>query len=411
MSSKQVLGEPGNRHRAGEVRAGSGATSSQHDLASYLSSVRELVLAEMERYIPTRSPFYDLMRKYPLRRAKALRPALVIATCGALGGAIEMALPTAAAIELYHNAFLIHDDVEDGSLRRRDEPTLHVEHGVPVAVNVGDGMLALALAPLLENTRLLGLGPALRILQLVTRMARESAEGQAMELAWVRELQWDLHEADYVRMVHKKTSYYSFIAPMLAGGIAARAPDEVLRRLFVFAARLGSAFQIQDDLLNLAAEPGAYGKEIGGDLWEGKHTLILLHALRAASPEARSEIHDILRKDRPRSAEADAAARAFAGLLAKLEERGDINRSARLEIERARAEVDRTDRPARTSADVARLFHWIQVYASDRHARAVAVRRALAAGRTLVELERWMWPSEHRSVLRALVNYVVERDR
>jgi geranylgeranyl diphosphate synthase type II len=378
-----------------------------------MTECRDLALAEIERFMPERrrrdAAFYELMRDYPLRRAKALRPALAIATCRALGGALEAALPTAAALELYHNAFLIHDDVEDGSLRRRDEPTLHVKHGVPIAVNVGDGMLALALEPLLANTRLLGLGKALRVLRLVARMARESAEGQAMELAWVREARWDLRDADYLRMAHKKTSFYSFVTPMLAGGIAAGASDEVLGRLFVLAARLGSAFQIQDDVLNLVAEPQAYGKEIGGDLWEGKHTLIVIHMMRAASPDERREARAILSKGRPRSAEADAASRAFAEILARLEAEGELSRRARAELERARAAEVGGEHPVRMSADVARLFQLITNHGSLPYARAVALRRARAAGRTLGSLARWMGPSVHRAVLRAVIDFVTER--
>ena len=90
--------------------------------------------------------------EYPLREAKGLRPALCIATCRALGGSLEAVLPSAAVLELYHNAFLIHDDVEDGSERRRGMPTLHRDHGAPIAINVGDAMLGLALSPLLDNT-------------------------------------------------------------------------------------------------------------------------------------------------------------------------------------------------------------------------------------------------------------------
>lgn len=336
-------------------------------LSTYLSDCRSFVLGEIDRHIPARlseAPFYALMRDYPLRRAKALRPALCIATCRALGGTVESVLPTAAALELYHNAFLIHDDVEDGSLLRRDEPTLHVKHGIPIAVNVGDGMLALALEPLLENTSLLGLGKALRILRLVARMARESAEGQAMELGWVRDNHWGLRDADYLRMVHKKTSYYSFIAPMLVGGVAAGADDEARRRLFNLAGRLGTAFQIQDDVLNLVGDEKAYGKEIGGDLWEGKHTLILIHMMRAAAAGDRAEAQRILAK--------------------------------------ARAE--------RTGEDVERLFALIREHASVEHARDVAMRRARAARRTLESMMTWMGPSTHRDVLFGLIDFVTERN-
>jgi geranylgeranyl diphosphate synthase type II len=387
------------------------AAADEHRIAEYLGECRALVLAEIERWIPggrEDAAFYGLMLDYPLRRAKALRPALCVAACRALGGTVEAALPTAAALELYHNAFLIHDDVEDGSLLRRDEPTLHRQHGVPIAMNVGDGMLALALQPLLENTRLLGLGKALRILRLVARMASESAEGQAMELAWVREGRWALREKDYLRMVHKKTSYYSFITPMLVGGVIAGAGDEVLRSLFVLGARMGTAFQIQDDALNLVAEPHAYGKEIGGDLWEGKHTLILIHMLRALPPEERAEAQAILSKDRPRAAGDPAP---LGALLTELEAQGQMTAGARRRVEESlSARRGDADRPVRTSADVDRLFRWIGRHGSIDYARRFAVERARAARRTSRRMERWMGPSVHRAVLMGLLDFITERD-
>src|SRR6202012_100612 len=94
---------------------------------------------------------YELILDYPRRGGKALRPALSIATCLGLGGHLEAVLPPAGTLELYHNAFLIHDDIEDESWRRRGQPTLHVDHGIPIAVNVGDAMLSMSLQPLLAN--------------------------------------------------------------------------------------------------------------------------------------------------------------------------------------------------------------------------------------------------------------------
>ncbi len=118
------------------------------EIDAYLADCRQLTLQEIQDIIPRqqryRSILYDLMLEYPLRNAKALRPALCIAACRGLGGPLEGVLRSAATLELYHNAFLIHDDVEDGSESRRDRPTLHWTHGMPIAVNVGDAMLALA---------------------------------------------------------------------------------------------------------------------------------------------------------------------------------------------------------------------------------------------------------------------------
>ncbi len=158
------------------------------DLNAYLNDCRTLVTEEIRQIIPAdrryQSILYDLMLDYPLREGKALRPALCIASCRALGGKLESVLRSAAVLELYHNAFLIHDDVEDESLMRRGSPTLQRQHGVPIAVNVGDAMLALTLKPLLENIGVVGLGPALRILEAISHMVQESVHGQAMELDW-----------------------------------------------------------------------------------------------------------------------------------------------------------------------------------------------------------------------------------
>lgn len=119
-----------------------------------------------------------------------LRPALAIAACRAFGGSMAAILPTAAVLELYHNAFLIHDDVEDQSHLRRSEATLGRLYGAPMAINVGDGLLAVTMDPLLDNTARIGLGKALKILKLVARMARETAEGQMIELRWISEGAW-----------------------------------------------------------------------------------------------------------------------------------------------------------------------------------------------------------------------------
>jgi geranylgeranyl diphosphate synthase, type II len=308
---------------------------------------------------------YDLMMDYPLRAAKGLRPALCIAACRAIGGRLEDVLRSAAVLELFHNAFLIHDDIEDGSLMRRGFPTLHREYGVPIAINVGDAMLALSLRPLLDNTRVLGLGKALRILDIVARMSLESAEGQALELHWVRSGRWSFRDSDYWHLVYKKTCWYTFIAPILIGAIVGRATPDRLGRLKKFATLLGVSFQIQDDVLNLTANEGAYGKEIGGDLWEGKRTLMLMHMMRCASDAERAEAKEIL--ERPQ--------------------------------------------PERSREGVLRLLELIQRHGSLDYARAFAERVARKAEAALGETRSWMKPSVHTEFLNELVQYVVIRDR
>lgn len=270
------------------------------DVERYLADARALVVDEIRALTPPDSRWtgglYALVLDYPLRGAKALRPALCIATARMLGAPLDAALPTAAALELYHNAFLVHDDVEDESLERRGRPSLPAEHGVPVSVNVGDAMLALAMRPLVDNAKDLGARRALGVLEVLAEMARRSAEGQALELGWIRRNEWALGRRDYVHMVWLKTAWYSFVAPMRCGLVVADAPALAVP-LSRLGSMLGIAFQVQDDVLNLR-ETGRYGKEFAGDLWEGKRTLLLLHALRQAHGAERELALAILGKPR-----------------------------------------------------------------------------------------------------------------
>jgi geranylgeranyl diphosphate synthase type II len=381
-------------------------------LDAYLAECRGLALSEIHDMIPggghCGSALYDLMLEYPLRAAKALRPALCVATCRALGGRLESVARSAAVLELYHNAFLIHDDVEDGSEQRRGRPTLHQAHGLPIAVNVGDAMLALTLPPLLDNMRLLGMGKALRILQVIARMARESAEGQAIELEWIRRRCWRLADSDYVRMVYKKTSWYSFVAPVVVGAVVAGAETRTQVLLRKFAALLGIAFQIQDDALNLTGEGDAYGKEIAGDLWEGKHTLIIMHMMRTAAPRDRERAQTILLKPRPTQTDRAAASPALRETVARLAAAGALPPHAHAELLRAMGAADGGG-AAKTAADVDLLRRLIDHTESIEYARRVAQRFARKAERLLQSIP--IPPSVHRDVLHELIGFVITRDR
>ncbi len=255
-------------------------------VAEILQEYGAATRARVEAYLQPEQAqpyFHELMSDYPRRGGKMMRSSLCIATARVLGASLEDAVGSAAAIELLHNAMLIHDDIEDDSDMRRNRPALHVLHGVPLAVNAGDGLLLLSLRPLLDNIARLGSRRATDILWETDRMAWESAEGQAMELGWRRDNRLDLGDADYLQMVLKKTSWLSLIYPSRVGAIIGgqnlAASDSFVR----FGFFLGAAFQIQDDLLNLVADP-AYGKEACGDLLEGKRTLMIMHAFRNARP-------------------------------------------------------------------------------------------------------------------------------
>ncbi len=274
-----------------------------------LTQARQDVLAELERIFAERrrtgyGPLYDLLADYPFREGKGLRPAICFAACRAAGGRTGQALLSATALELFHNAFLVHDDVEDGSQFRRGKVTMLQAQGVPVAINVGDATNVLALEPLLGNTARIGVRKALLVFREVERMARESAEGQAIELGWITDGRFDLSDRDYIRMAYKKTCWYTVIAPLRIGVICGSPPgpfaplEDELTQLIELGFLAGIAFQIHDDLLNLEADENLYGKETSGDLWEGKRTIMLLHFIRTAGKVDRERALEILRTPR-----------------------------------------------------------------------------------------------------------------
>ena len=272
-----------------------------------LKMYHNMTVHQMLKIVPKKAPakyLWDLVPSYPMRGGKGFRPGLCIATCRALGGSTKAVLLTAVALELFHNAFLIHDDVEDGSEYRRGLPTMHREHGVGIAVNVGDAMNVLSMRPLMANLAVLGPQLTWRVFEEIEHMVRESVEGQAIELGWVRDNTCNLSEADYLRMTLKKTCWYTCIHPCRIGALVAT-QDTRLEQFDRFGYFMGAAFQIQDDILNLVGDPKKYGKEIGGDIREGKRTLILIHAANQSSADEKDRLRRFLATPRPQRSSRD----------------------------------------------------------------------------------------------------------
>jgi geranylgeranyl diphosphate synthase, type II len=297
------LNDPADLARATEA-----AAERSRFVEGMLERYRALVLERLLALVPDREPrryLYDLIPLYPQRPSKGLRPALCIATCAAFGGSVERVLQSAVAIELFHNAFLVHDDIEDGSETRRGLPTLYAEHGLGIALNVGDAMNVLSIRPLMDNLATLGPELTWRVFAEIEHMVRQSVEGQAMELGWVRDGVCDLAEPDYLRMILKKTCWYTCIHPCRIGALVASGGGVDLERFNRFGYYMGAAFQIQDDILNLVADVARYGKEIDGDIWEGKRTLMLIHLYRQCAPRERRRLERFLGAPRARRREAD----------------------------------------------------------------------------------------------------------
>ncbi|MEM7551581.1 MAG: polyprenyl synthetase family protein [Bacteroidota bacterium] len=266
-------------------------------MKSRLKYFGAFTLEGLHSFIPEKEPkkyLYDLLVDYPNRGGKGFRPGLCIASCKAFGGTLKQAKYSAIALEMLHNAFLIHDDVEDESFSRRGRPTMHESSSRAIAINVGDMLNALSLSPLWRNKELLGEKLAQRIFLEIQHMVTESAEGQALELGWRQDNVCNLSEDDYLRMILKKTCWYTCIQPIRIGALIGTGgvvrPDS-FNRLGYF---MGAAFQIQDDVLNLIGEESAYGKEIGGDIIECKRTLMLIHLFNHCSSKELSFIKDYM---------------------------------------------------------------------------------------------------------------------
>ena len=272
---------------------------------------------------------YEMMRDYPSRGGKGLRGSMCLMWCNLFGGRREDSLSTAAALELFQNWILIHDDIEDQSDLRRGLPALHKKVGIELAINTGDALHGKMWELLLKNQRLLGSDAALKILTEFAVMLNETTQGQQMELSWNKTNNWNVKEDDYLLMVTKKAAWYTCISPARLGilvalhgrsAINSASIQKLMDDLVSFGTHLGMSFQIVDDVLNLMAEESKYGKEILGDLFEGKRTLMLIHLLSSCDKRKRERIVEILSMPREKKAKDDVTF-----ILDSMRENGSID--------------------------------------------------------------------------------------
>ena len=262
---------------------------------------------------------------------KKLRPALCLLTCEALGGRTERALDFAAAVELLHNALLVHDDIEDGDEMRRDQPALWVKYGIANALNTGDYLLGAAYAAVLRAP-----GPAElkgRLMVAFNDAFLRTVEGQALDIRFRADPDFTLDK--YQEMVELKTGFYLALG-MVGGAMIAQASDGTIERLWRFGKYAGPAFQVRDDVLDLTPGKGRGGK-IGSDIEEGKASILYAHALSVAPPDDRQRLIRIM--SLPRKSTPPDDVRWVMGLY---EECGTLDFARRYAAERlalAKAEI------------------------------------------------------------------------
>lgn len=207
---------------------------------------------------------------------KRLRPLLVTLAAQMYGTDVEAALPAAISVEVFHNFTLVHDDIMDNAGTRRGRPTVHLKWDEPTAILVGDLLMGIAY----EKLALLppaAVGPAL---SSFSAMVRRLCEGQTLDMSF--EARSDVTLDEYIHMIDGKTGALLGCALEL-GAIAAGRTEETRESMVLAGRDIGRAFQIQDDLLDLTADSAKWGKQVGGDVMEGKRTYLLLLAIERAS--------------------------------------------------------------------------------------------------------------------------------
>ena len=236
--------------------------------------------------------------EYPKRFGKYLRPTILLLTCQAMGGSLDEAINTAAAMQLSEEWILIHDDIEDGSEQRRKKPTLHKIYPENLAINAGDALHSITRDILATNFEVLDKDTAIKINQEFSTMITRTVIGQTVEMKWIHDDKMDFSDDDWYFIADGKTSYYTVAGPIRLGAILAGATDEQLDKLADFGINIGRGFQLVDDILDVTSDFDGHKKQIGNDIYESKRTLILGHLLRTSSGRNKEKLESIISKHR-----------------------------------------------------------------------------------------------------------------
>ncbi len=240
---------------------------------------------DMDKYL------YDALKKYSSNAGKRHRPLICVAACAAVGGDIRRSFSSAAAIEHFHTAALIHDDIADEATLRRGEPCMHLTEGEGLAINAGDLALSIVNGIVMRDNLLEDSMKVKVAIELVA-MAQSTVEGQALDIGWARDGRYDISPDDYLCMATHKTAHYSGAVPLAVGAMVGGGTPEQVEALRSYGLDTGLAFQIQDDLLNLVGTKEAKEKDYRSDITEGKRTLVVVHALQ--NTEKRERLVEIL---------------------------------------------------------------------------------------------------------------------
>ncbi|WP_048113533.1 polyprenyl synthetase family protein [Candidatus Methanoplasma termitum] len=246
------------------------------DAKEYLIKTSKQLDDPIRKYIGDEEPanLIAASRQYPYAGGKRMRPAMVLAAAGAVGGDVSKAVPLAVAIEYIHNFTLVHDDLMDGDEQRRGMTTIHIAYDMPTAILAGDALFAKAFQIISELD--VPDKKVREILKYVTTAVWDLARGQQMDVNNERKI---VSEEAYIETIRLKTSVL-FAAAAAGGALAGGADKKTVKALHEYAMALGLGFQIFDDYLGIAGDPSKTGKSVGNDIRKGKCTVMVTHAVR-----------------------------------------------------------------------------------------------------------------------------------
>ncbi len=236
---------------------------------------------------------------------KRFRPAALLLGYQLFRDDLEVALPAAWAVELFHNFSLMHDDIMDAAPLRRGQPTVHTKWSTTTGILSGDVMLIFAYRHL---TSIQPADTALALIKTFNRVATEVCEGQQMDVEF--ETRSDVRLAEYLHMIELKTAVLLGGA-LEMGALCAQAPLSDAQHLYEFGRLAGIAFQLQDDLLDTYGDPQKFGKQVGGDILQNKKTFLVLKTLETAVEADRQTLDQWLKTGAENPAEKVAAVRAL----------------------------------------------------------------------------------------------------
>lgn len=246
---------------------------------SELQQLLEKAISKVE-YPSAPADLYDPINYIMSLGGKRLRPVMVLLSSELFNDDIDVAMEAALAIETFHNFTLIHDDIMDNAPLRRGKDTVHIKWGVNNAILSGDVMMGQA------NRHISNIAtPALKAaLDCFNDAAQGVCEGQQFDMEF--ENRDDVHIAEYINMIRLKTAVLLGGA-MKLGAIVGGAADQDAALLYTFGERFGIAFQLQDDILDVYADPAKFGKQVGGDIISNKKTFLLLKLMEVVAAEDR----------------------------------------------------------------------------------------------------------------------------